>query len=225
MSAVASPPERQVLSEPRVLLSNISWETYERLLEELDNRPIRLTYDRGDLEIMSPSEPHERFKRLIGRMIEQLTLELDIPMRSCGSTTYRSQLEARGLEPDECYYIANEQRVRHKKAADLKVDPPPDLAVEVEISRSALDRMAIYASLGVPEVWRYDGQRLRVSVLEEDGQYADAPRSPSFPFLPLDVIERFLGESEGKDETSWMRSFRDWVRESLRPEGDQGERR
>lgn len=211
-AAIAPPP---AVTESRVRLSRISWDTYERLLAELDERSIRLTYDRGELEIMSPSQRHERFKRLIGRIIEEVTLELGIPLMSCGSTTWRQRLQERGLEPDECYYIAHEAQVRGIEEVDLERDPPPDLAVEVEITRSALDRMAIYASLGIPEVWRYDGHSLRVAVLQPDGTYATVDKSPSLPLLTLSVVERFLTESVGRDETAWMREVRNWVRKSL----------
>jgi Uma2 family endonuclease len=215
MSVATASSESRVSIERRVLLDNISWETYERLLVELDNRPFRLTYDHGALEIMTPSRRHEKLRRLIGRMIDQMTLELGIAIDGGGSTTYRKQLEERGLEPDECYYVANAERMRDREEVDLEQDPPPDLAVEVEITRSALDRMAIYASLGVPEVWRYDGKSLTVAILQNDGTYTESPDSLSFPFLPLSAIERFLGESKGKDETRFIREFRDWVRESL----------
>lgn len=199
-------------TEARVVLSGITWSTYEAILADMDNRPIHLTFDRGDLEIMSPSEEHERVKKLIGRMIEAMTEELGIPVRSAGSTTFRRQAKQRGLEPDECYYVASEPRVRGRGDLDVMVEPPPDLAVEVEISRSALDRMGIYASLDVPEVWRYDGAELRVETLQPDGEYARQPRSPSFPFLPLEEFQGFLDRRNETDETSWIRSFRVWVR-------------
>lgn len=204
--------------EGRVVLQGISWETYERLLSELDSRPIHLTYDRGSLEIMSPSREHERFKTLLGRLVEQLTLELEIPIASCGSTTWKSELLERGIEPDECYYVAHERLVRHGGDIDLATTPPPDLAVEVEISRSAVDRLGIYAALGIPEVWRWNGATLTVEVLE-GGSYRQSLESPAFPELPLDVAERFLRDSRGRDETGWTREFRDWVRDRLSPRG------
>lgn len=121
-----------VEGEQRVLLSNVSWQTYDRLLLELDNRAVRLTYDRGALEIMSPSKRHERLKRLIGRMVEELTLELDIPISSCGSTTWRREIEARGLEPDECY-------VRFLGAA-LSIRPQATVASRKEVQDAAEER-------------------------------------------------------------------------------------
>ncbi|MFH1266756.1 MAG: Uma2 family endonuclease [Planctomycetota bacterium] len=198
--------------EARVLLPGVSWSTYEAILADVDAPGTRLTYDRGDLEIMSPSDEHERFKRLIGRMIEALTEELEIPIRSSGSTTFKSEPKRRGFEPDESYYLANEPRIRGRDEIDLSVDPPPDLVVEVEITRGVIDRMPIYAALGVPEVWRYDGATLRVEQLQADGTYAPTERSAALPMVTLADMQRFLDERNSTDETSWIRSFRAVVR-------------
>lgn len=206
-------PVRQQELRDHCVLHGVSWHTYMALLKDLEDRPgLRVTYDRGTLEIMSPSERHENLKSLLGRMVELLTLELNIVCRTAGSTTWKRQDLERGLEPDECYYIANEPRVRGKREADLSVDPPPDLAIEVDLSRSAIDKLEVYAALGVPEVWRYDGQRLRAYLLENDARYAEGVRSASFPFLSIDHLERFLANEQRLDETRLMRTFRDWVR-------------
>ena len=198
--------------ECRVVLSGITWSTFESLLADSDNRGARFTYDQGRLEIMSPSEVHERVKRLLGRMIDQLTLELDIPIRSGGSTTLTSELKQRGLEPDECYYVAHEPAVRGRERIDLGVDPPPDLALEVDISSSSLDQLAIYSAIGVPEVWLCDGITVEVYQLQPDHTYAKRSRSPAFPFLPLDEMQRFLARRDETDETTLLRSFRAWVK-------------
>jgi Uma2 family endonuclease len=145
-------------------------------------------------------------------MIEAMTEELNIPILSAGSTTLKLQLKERGLEPDECYYLGNEAKMRGKRELDLAVDPPPDLAIEVDISSSSLDQLAIYATLGVPEVWLYDGAVLEVYQLQPDKTYAKQTHSPAFPFLPLDEIERFLARRNETDETTWIRSFRAWVK-------------
>ena len=199
-------------SETRVVLSGISWPTFESVLAETRNHGTRFTYDRGYLEMMSPSREHERAKRFIGRMIEAATEELGIPISSAGSTTLKAEWDERGLEADESYYIANESRVRGRDEIDLRIDPPPDLAVEVDISSSSLDQLGIYATLGVPEVWIYDGASLKVFQLQSDGTYAQQTVSPAFPFLPLDEVERFLARRDETDETSWVRSFRAWVK-------------
>jgi Uma2 family endonuclease len=211
----------QVSPEQRVLLHNVSWQTYEALLGEVNSRGVRLTYDDGSLEIMTVSHGHESYARLIGRFIESLTEELNIPVHSGGSTTFKREAKKRGLEPDECYWIENELPMRGKKEFDIDSDPPPDLAIEVELSRSALNRMAIYATLGVQEVWRFDTEELTVWHLRGDGRYLQADRSRTFPLLPLAEVVRFVRASDAQDETTLVRSFRQWVREELLPVWEQ----
>ena len=203
-------------AENRVLLSGISWATFESLLADTQNHGTRFTYDRGYLEMMSPSREHERLKQLIGRMIEVATEELAIPISSAGSTTLKAEWKERGLEADESYYIANEPRVRGRDEIDLRVDPPPDLAVEVQITAGSIDKLAVYAALGVPEVWWYDVNKLRIYRLQPNGEYVEQVRSPTFPFLPIEEMERFLARRGETDETTWIRSFREWVK-TLRP--------
>jgi Uma2 family endonuclease len=198
--------------ETRVVLNSVSWSTFESLLAETDHRGTRFTYDRGCLEIMSPSDKHERLKTLLGHVVEMTAVEWNIPIRSGGSTTLKSELKQRGLEPDECYYVANEASVRGCDEIDLMISPPPDLAIEVDISSSSLDQLRIYADLGVPEVWLYDGATLKVYQLRKEGEYTPQPRSPSFPFLPIEEVERFLACRNETDETTWIRSFREWVK-------------
>lgn len=200
-----------------MLLSPVSWGTYEALLKDLDSPGVRLTYDNGSLEIMTLGHGHERFSRLIGRLIESLTEELNIPIHSGGSTTFKREAKKRGLEPDECYWIQNELPMRGKREFDIETDPPPDLAIEIDITSSSLNRMSIYAMLGVKEVWRFDGETLAVSCLEPDGSYTPRKQSPTFPSLPLGRVLRFLQDSEARDETSLVRRFRAWVRKELLP--------
>lgn len=196
----------------RVLLHDVAWSTYEALLADLgDHGGMRLTYDRGTLEIMSPSNEHERAKRLLGRLVEALTESLGIPVRSGGSTTLRSELRARGLEPDECYWLANEAALRGKRELDLAVDPPPDLVIEVEVSRSAVDRLPIYAALRVPEVWCFAAGRVTTHRLDDSGEYARASRSAALPFLDPAVLGRWVERAYDTDETTWIRQFRAWV--------------
>ncbi|MGA2064074.1 MAG: Uma2 family endonuclease [Thermoguttaceae bacterium] len=198
--------------ESRVVLSGIAWSTFEALLADNDCRGTRFTYDRGRLEIMSPSSEHEWVKRLLGRVVEIATMELAIPIRSAGSTTLKDAMRQHGLEPDECYYVGNEPRMRGRGSYDPAVDPPPDLAIEVDISRSSLNKLSMYAGFGVPEVWLYDGATLRAYQLQSDGTYTRQDRSPALPFLPLEEVKRFLDRRMASDETSWICSFRDWVR-------------
>jgi len=199
-------------SEQRVLLSGISWATFESLLAETQGHGTRFAFDRGYLEMMSPSREHERVKRFVGRLIEAATEEMRIPISSASSTTLKAESEERGLEADESYYVANESRVRSRKEIDLSVDPPPDLAVEVEITTSAIDKLALYATMGVPEVWRYDGVTLRVYELQGDGCYLQRYQSHSLPFLPLQEVQDFLAKRDDTDETTWILSVRAWVK-------------
>ncbi len=201
----------------RIVLNCVSWESYEKFLEALGDRPIRTTYDQGTFEIMSPLPKHEGTKKRLARLLEMLTFELDIPIQSFGSVTIRRVVAQRGLEPDECYYLANAPRVRNLTEVDFETVPPPDLAIEVDVSHSSLPRLQIYASLGIPEVWRFDGDSLRAYHLQPDATYAPSDRSLNFPYLGLDEVLGFLLQAEGMDETTWIRGFRDWVRAELAP--------
>jgi Uma2 family endonuclease len=205
-----APPESQVLR-----LSAIDWPTYTRLLHILSPWRLRLTYDRGELEIMSPSYLHESSGGFLGRLVEAYTEELGLPIAGGKSTTFRRRGQRKGLEPDECYWIANEHRVRGKTRIDLRVDPPPDLAIEIDVTRSSLDRMAIYAALKVPEVWRFDGQSLTFNELQPDGSYAVTPKSRAFPALsPADLLS-FLALQGQMDENTIIRQFRAWIRQRI----------
>ncbi|MGO9110588.1 MAG: Uma2 family endonuclease [Thermoguttaceae bacterium] len=197
--------------ETRIVLSNISWATFEALTTENDQHGTRFTYDRGILEIMSPSKEHEWYHRLLGRLVEAFTMERNIPIQSTCATTLKAQLKDRGLEADESYYITNESQVRGREDLDLTVDPPPDLAIEVQISRSTIDKLAIYGNLGVKEVWFYDGDSLRMCVLQSDGTYETKTRSSLLPQLTTEILEGFLSRRHESDETTWIRSFHDWV--------------
>ena len=199
----------------RVVLHGVSWEQYEALRDIEANYHIRMTFDQGALEMMSPSERHEETKRLIGRMIETLTEELEIPLRSRGSTTWKRPDLQRSLEADECYYIKSLAAVADRRTIDLRTDPPPDLAVESEYSRSIVDKLSIYASLSVPEVWRSDGTKIVSLHLGNDGRYQEHEFSWNLPFLRVADLGRFLVQFDGADETAWIRSFRAWVRETF----------
>ncbi len=204
-------------SGQRIVLEGISWGLYEALLDELNDRPVFLTYDRGALEIMSPSFRHELFGRLIALMIDLLTMELNIPCIGGKSTTFRREEREKGLEPDECFWIGNEPRMRGKLDFNPGQDPPPDLAIEIEVSYRALNRFEIYAALGVPEIWRCDGSSLTIHQRHFNGSYEVVSVSPSLPMLaPADVL-RFLALYETMDETSWKRAVRDWVRAEVLP--------
>lgn len=201
----------------RIVLRGVSWSVYEALLRDLADQHVYLTYSGGDLELMSPSRRHETWKTRLGRLVENLAEELAIPMAPCGSTTFKREDLAKGLEPDECYYVQHEAAVRGDNEVDLSVAPPPDLVIEVDITYRALGREPIYAALGVPELWRFDGERLEFLALAADRSYQPLPRSLAFPMLSLSDLQRFVQmfRDGDKDDTSILRAFREWVRGTL----------
>ncbi|UKO97928.1 Uma2 family endonuclease [Nostoc sp. UHCC 0870] len=194
-------------------LTGISWQTYERLLEELSDRRLRLTYNRGNLEIMSPSPEHERFKKVAGRFVEIIAEELDISIEPLGSTTLKRP-ELGGAELDECFYIRNIALVRGKKRLDLTQDPAPDLVVEIDVTSSSDSRLRVYADLGVAEVWIYNGESLVIKQLQND-TYITCQTSQFFVKLPIPEIAGFLQQAETMDYLELVKIFRDWVKSQL----------
>ena len=210
---VESPP---ALETGAVVLRGISWEVYERLLDDLErsNQKMYLTYDNGKLEIMPPSPFHEKNKKIIDRLIQCMTMELGIALYALGSTTFKRKSKLRGLEPDECYYVQHEAQMASKDTIDLDEDPPPDLAVEMDHTHHPLDRESVYAGLGVPEIWQYDGKTLRGLGRSTEGQYVDIECSIAFPFLRLVDVERFLKLAKDTTQDNAACAFRDWIRQS-----------
>lgn len=205
-------PRPRSTAEQRLVLEGVSWATYGRLVTELKRGGTRLAYDQGCLEIMSPSFLHEIRKRQIGRMIEILAEELDREIVSGGSTTFRREDARRGLEPDECYWLANALAIAQRTEVDLATDPPPDLAIEVDLTSNALNKGPIYASLRIPEVWRYDGRELVVLRLDPNGVYVVAEQTACFPQIPLADLFRFFERRQVVGERQWTREFRAWIR-------------
>lgn len=194
-------------------LSGISWQTYETLLSELRDRRLRLTYNRGTLEVMTPSPEHELSKKVMGRFVEILAEESDIQIYPLGSTTFQRP-ELSGAEPDECFYIRNISAVRGKKRLDLEVDPAPDLVIEIDITSSSANRLQVYADLGVAEVWIYDGDSLTVKQLQ-NGVYITSQTSQFFASLPIGEISRFLQQAATIDYLELVKAFRGWVRSHI----------
>jgi Uma2 family endonuclease len=177
---------------------------------------IRIVYDRGELEIMTPLLEHDSEGWFLGRLVLVLTEELGLPLKGGGSTTLRRRLRRRGIEADECFWIANAPRMAGRRRLDLRRDPPPDLAIEVDVSHSSLDRLTIYAALGVPEVWRLQGDSLTFHALGADGNYQAAPASRSFPMVsPADLLRVLQQARQAKDENPVVRQFRNWIRAKI----------
>jgi Uma2 family endonuclease len=201
-----------------VVLYGVDWRAYQAIGRALADRPaLRLTYDRGVLEIMTTSPRHEHFKQFLGRIIVAWTEERGLPLAGLGSMTFKRRKDLRGLEPDQCYWIANEAQVRNKDYIDFRVDPPPDLIVEIDISRSSLDRMAIYGIMGVPEVWRYRKQSVAFLARQPDGRYVEVPQSFSLPPLASADLPPFLAMRGTADENAIIRQFRAWIGRKFSP--------
>ena len=201
------------LAEQRTVLHNISWETFETLLRETgEDRGSRFAYDGTTLEIMTPLFEHENPKINFDRFIYILADELNIEIRSAGSTTLKRKIVRKGIEPDNCYYIQNELAVRGRETLDLIDSPPPDLAIEIDITSSSVNKLDIYSALGVPELWRYDGNNLKFYQLSED-EYIECEFSIAFPLVSVKDISRFIEQSKTIGEIALLKSFRSWVKE------------
>lgn len=211
MTTIA-PAKGSLPLQEHVYLPGVTYATYESLVTEIeDRRHLRITYHHGEMEIMSPTQDHERAKKLIGRMIEVLTEELGVPIMSCGSTTFKDKLLDCGLEPDECYYVQREADVRGR-TIKLGEDPPPDLVVEVDVTTSVLDRFPVYAALGFPEIWQYVDDEIVIHLRQKDGRYAVARQSAALPMIAVKKLVEQLNRCHESDETTWIRGFRQWVR-------------
>jgi len=195
-------------------LSGISWLTYETLLEELSDRRLRLTYNRGDLEIMAPSPEHELGKEVLGRFVETLAEELKVKIYPLGSTTFKRP-ELVGAEPDKCFYISRISAIRGKKRIDLTQDPSPDLVIEIDVTSSSENRLEVYAALGVAEIWVYNGTSLVIKQLR-NSSYITCETSQFFPNIPISEIVGFLQQAETVDYLELVTIFRSWVRTQIK---------
>jgi Uma2 family endonuclease len=206
MATLISPPEE------RILLHDVTWETYEQLLANYENSSgPRFTYDRGVLEIMSPSSEHEELNDVFKLLVNALAEEWGIETRGFGSTTFRREDISRGFEPDSCFYIQNVGSIKGVTRLDLAVHPPPDLLVEIDITHPSLDKFPLYAAAGVPEVWHYDGRALKILRLEGSG-YVETRESAAFTRLTDEVLTRFIEESGTMSRLDWLRRVRAWAR-------------
>jgi Uma2 family endonuclease len=196
-----------------ICLSGISWKTYETLLDELSDRRLRLTYNRGNLEIMAPSPEHELNKRVLGRFVETIAEELEVSIYPLGSTTFK-QPRLSGAEADECFYIRNIVAVQGKRRLNMAEDPAPDLILEIDITSSSQNRLQVYADLGVAEVWIYDGESLVIQQLQND-TYIATRSSQFFANLAISDIAGWLQKSATMDYLELVKSFRRWVRSQI----------
>jgi Uma2 family endonuclease len=198
-----------------LVLHEVSWEEYEEMLALLpDTARFRLSYNQGTLQIMTLSPRHERLKSLFTPLLIVLAEEQNLNLVSLGSTTFKRAGAARGLEPDDCYYVHQAERIAGRDTIDLAVDPPPELVIEVDLTHPSQDKLPIYESLGVMEVWRHDGHALQFLRLHE-GQYAATPESILFPGLPAATVADFVRQGNEQGIIPMVRAFRSWVRANL----------
>ena len=198
----------------QLLLRNVDWESFEQLLEELgDNRGTRLSFSDNTVEIMAPMAAHENDKRIIGRIVETILEEMGVEYASLGSTTFKNEQMTQAVEPDECFYIQNEEKTRGKAKIDLEQDPPPDLAIEIDLtSRTHFNN---YEKLGVPELWRFDGKSLNINILQNN-VYIENSQSRQFPNIPLkEAIPLFVEESKTHGRSKMIKSFKLWLKDYL----------
>lgn len=203
-------------AEQRTVLKNISWLTFEALLKETgDNRGYRFAYDGDVLEIMTPLYEHENPKIQLDRFVAILAEELEIEIKSAGSMTLKRQLLKKGIEPDNCYYIQSEPLVRDKQTLNLDIDPPPDLAIEIDITSSSINKLELYAALGVTELWRYNGQIIKFYHLQNQ-DYQESELSQTFPFLSSLELTQFIEQSKNAGEITLLKAFRRWAKDKLK---------
>jgi Uma2 family endonuclease len=200
----------------RVMLYNISWQQFENLLKDLgEHRAARLAYDRTTLEIMTPLPEHEHYKEVIGDLVKEIADVLDLDYESYGSTTWKRESRMAGLESDNCFYFQNEAAIRGRLDLDLKQDPPPDLALEIDVTSKSLNRFPIYARLGVPELWCYDSGELKIYLLQ-NGEYVESENSLVFPTLVIRDLPKLIEQNRADGRRAIRRAVWEWVNIELR---------
>jgi Uma2 family endonuclease len=207
---------QQIIVKPgqQMLLQDISWPQLENILSEMEERSAtRISYSYGRLEIMVPLPEHEKDKEYIGDLVKILLETLQIDFEPFGSTTLKNEQMLQAVEPDACFYIENQAAVIGKNRIDLTVDPPPDLAIEIDITSRT--RFNNYELLGVPEFWRYTQKGLEISLLIQ-GKYVKADKSPNFPHIPIvELVNEYVQQCLTIGRSQAIRNFRNWVKDNL----------
>jgi Uma2 family endonuclease len=200
----------------RSVFHSVSWEEYVHTLDELFAASLHahVTFDNGEMEIMTTGDIHERQKKAVARLIETYALEAGIPITGLGEATCRREDLLKGLDPDECYYVNTPVLPASEGSAplDLMTFAPPDLAIEIDVSNSSIPKQPIYAALGVAEIWRYADQRLRLFVLTTSGKYEERERGLAFPSLSIVQMNHFLQLALTQSSHKAALDIRDWVR-------------
>ncbi len=199
------PPDSFLIRE------NVSWEEYEDLLEQVvDATWLRISYDDGTLQIMTTGPKHENYATFIEAMVGIVRLRKRMNIRFFGSSTMRKKKKRKGTEPDACFYIQTAEALGKRIDLDFEKDPPPDVAVEVDITRHSISKFGIYAGLGVPEVWIYDGKELKIYLLELD-EYRPGTKSRALPMLSGPILTQFLSQLREEGELQAILAFDEWL--------------
>lgn len=212
---IVAHPIPQPIGERRVVFHHLNWQRYQAIRQAFGaTRNSHFTYAQGTLEITMPLEDHEFAVRLIELFIRILVVESGRKLKTLGSTTLERQVLDRAAEPDNAYYIQNQHQVAGRNV-DLEQDPPPDLIVEVDITHTDIDKLTLYASMGIPEFWRYNGETWRIYQLQTN-RYVEVDPSPTFPRIPKGRLYEFLAQAR-QDEVEAELALRDWVRSRQSP--------
>ena len=207
-----------------VVMDGLDWGQYSAILRAKGDRTYpKIVYLDGSLSLISPAFLHDHFKYRSGRIVDEVVSGLGIRYVPAASTTFRRRKKKGGFEPDQSYYFANAPRLRNRVAIDLRIDPPPDLVIEIAYTHAVEATIAICRRFRVPEMWICDETSLRVLVLQPGGRYSESATSASLPFLAAEEINTWLrNPAEDDDETKWGLELRRWVAEVLGPRAHGG---
>lgn len=212
------PPGTKLEPRQNFVLWHVDWADYEKIVAALNEQHVRVTYNRGDLELMSPPPAHELMRIWFGHFMLALMSELNLSFKGMGQTTFYRRDRRCGLEPGDCYYFASRKKVVDWTTLHLERDPPPDLVLELDITRICVDRLSVYAALEVPEVWRFDGEEWHVHLLEKSGEYRESPVSAELPYLPMaEIMPLQMRSLYTGDDRERMDTMRSWARERVLP--------
>ena len=216
---VPASPLRRRKRGRAVVIPFVDWQTYEQLLQVFEGkRNLKLTYDRGELEIMVPSQEHESDADMLAALVVILTKGFKLPIHRGGSTTLKRLKLKKGLEPDRCFWIANAPKMAGVRQLNLKLHPPPDLAIEVDVTHSSLNKLRIYAKLGIPELWLLDGDDLQFYVLGANGKYIQTSTSNTFAGItPNDLMPSVIQARGVADQNITTDAFEAWLKQRLAP--------
>jgi Uma2 family endonuclease len=199
-----------------LVIHEFDWVDYERLVDALgEHSHLRVSYDCGRLEILSPSSPHEEYARLLDLAVFVFCEVFGLNLRSFGGTTWKRRALAAGLEADACYYTKSAELIRGKNVIDIESDPPPDIAVEIDVTRNSLGKFRIYAALSIPEIWRYDGKAFHLYALT-DGKYLEIHDSRFLPGLTDRMLAEVMEASKAGETIEGLQAFRRRIQE-LKP--------